>query len=217
MSCLKYKEAGCFEMEVKSIEIPLTEEQQMLVAENHNLIYAYAHSHRLNLDEVYGILAIALCVAARNFVEEKGYTFSTYAFHGMDYQMIKYWDSVHAQKRIPQDGVCSLNTKIYGEDRSSADYMEFLDSYFFATHIDESRPYVQEFLCSLNPVETSVACGLIYGYSEKFIAKHLKCTQSNINLIKHLLRRKYLKFSGESDTKYLVSRRKGSHYRNACM
>ena len=58
----------------------LDEKQKKLVEENHSLIYSFAHSHNLPLDEYYDILAIALCKAGMTFKPELGYAFSTYAY-----------------------------------------------------------------------------------------------------------------------------------------
>ena len=44
------------------------------------MIYSFAHSHNLPLDEYYDILAIALCKAGMTFNPELGYAFSTYAY-----------------------------------------------------------------------------------------------------------------------------------------
>ena len=58
----------------------LDEKQKKLVEENHSLIYSFAHSHNLPLDEYYDILAIALCKAGMTFKPELGHAFSTYAY-----------------------------------------------------------------------------------------------------------------------------------------
>lgn len=56
----------------------LTNDERELVEKNHNLIYWYANSHNLDLNDYYDILAIALCKAAIGYDSSKG-AFSTYA------------------------------------------------------------------------------------------------------------------------------------------
>jgi DNA-directed RNA polymerase specialized sigma subunit len=57
----------------------LNAEQKQLVADNHNLIYGYAHKKKLDLDEYYDILALGLCRAALSFDSNKS-SFQTYAY-----------------------------------------------------------------------------------------------------------------------------------------
>ena len=61
----------------------LTLEEQKLVSENEKLIYSYMNRFGLSENEVedwYGSLAVALCNAAHGFDENRGFTFSTYAW-----------------------------------------------------------------------------------------------------------------------------------------
>ena len=47
----------------------MTEEQKKLAEENHSLIYFYARKYNMSkqeFDDMYGILAIGLCKAARD-------------------------------------------------------------------------------------------------------------------------------------------------------
>lgn len=43
-----------------------------MVEDNHNLIYAFANSRKLSLEEYYGLLAIELCETIKYFDETKG-------------------------------------------------------------------------------------------------------------------------------------------------
>lgn len=56
---------------------PLTPEQQKLVADNCNLIYAYINRENLDFEEWYGELAFALCRAAQIYDPSFGVTFAT--------------------------------------------------------------------------------------------------------------------------------------------
>lgn len=65
----------------------LNDTQRKLVEDNHNLIYSYIHSHKLNLDAVedwYGAAAVGLCKAALIYDESRGCKFSTLAYLCID-------------------------------------------------------------------------------------------------------------------------------------
>lgn len=59
---------------------PLTEAQRRLVADNHNLIYGFAHKRRLSVDDWYDILAATLCRAAQSYDPARG-AFSTWFYN----------------------------------------------------------------------------------------------------------------------------------------
>ena len=60
---------------------PMTPEQQKLVADNCNLIYAYINRENLDFEEWYGELAFALCRAAQIYDPSFGVTFATLAWN----------------------------------------------------------------------------------------------------------------------------------------
>lgn len=61
-------------------ERTLTEKEQKLVEDNHDLIYMMADCLELDIDEYYGLLAIGLCHAAQKYKKRKrAYEFSEYA------------------------------------------------------------------------------------------------------------------------------------------
>ena len=57
----------------------MTKEQEILVIENHNLIYYFIHKYNLSIEDYYDICAIGLCKAANTYDDKKGIKFSTYA------------------------------------------------------------------------------------------------------------------------------------------
>ena len=92
-------------------------EQQKLVEENHNLIYSFAQTKQINLDEFYDLLAIALCKAALVFDETKG-AFSTLAYMCManEIKLIRRKEST--QRVIPKYVIDSLDY-IYTSDKDN--------------------------------------------------------------------------------------------------
>lgn len=143
------------------IDNKLTEKQQKMVADNHNLIYAYLSRHRLNYEEYYDLLAIALCKAVLKFDENKGCSFSTYAWSSFrnaiitEYKKQKDYEPIHItevnENRISYD----VSKYKQNEDRS---YAEML--------LDEER-----LLEILTPRETEVYNYYKKGYTLRRIAK----------------------------------------------
>ena len=81
----------------------LTPEEQKLVAENEKLIYSYMNRFNLSENEVedwYGLLAFALCKAARGFDESKGYKFSTYAWTCLTHEVWNLHDRKHSLENV---------------------------------------------------------------------------------------------------------------------
>lgn len=58
-------------------------DRDKLIIDNHNLIYSYCIKHHLDIEEYYGILAIALVKSAEKFDESYGYSFLTFAYKSM--------------------------------------------------------------------------------------------------------------------------------------
>ena len=79
----------------------LTHEQQELAAENHNLIYRFAQTMAIDVEEFYDILAIALCKAAKTFDKSRGLRFSTLAFQCMKNEYNMYWRRELNSKPVP--------------------------------------------------------------------------------------------------------------------
>lgn len=86
----------------------LTSEQAKLVEENHNLIYSYAHTHKLDLEEWYGVLALALCYAASTFTPDKS-NLSTWYYVVAGHRVACAYRDKQAKKRIPKSLTVSLS------------------------------------------------------------------------------------------------------------
>lgn len=93
----------------------LNEHQQELAEKNHDLIYWFAKSRKLDLEEYYGELAIELCKAAYHYAEGTGYSFSTFAVKCMDNRLKRLYQ---IKKRTFEDNeeVLSLDYVYYADD-----------------------------------------------------------------------------------------------------
>lgn len=69
----------------------LTESERALVENNHDLIYMIADCMELNIDEYYGLLAIALCHAAQKYkVKKYAYDFKEFAKISIVHEVFSY-------------------------------------------------------------------------------------------------------------------------------
>lgn len=90
----------------------LTKEQRKIVEDNHSLIYGFCKLYKLDLDDVYDLLSIALCRSAMCYNSQKGYSFSTYTFQVFRRVLEREQQRNFRQKRIPESKVVSLSTPI---------------------------------------------------------------------------------------------------------
>lgn len=97
----------------------LNVKQQHLVEDNHNLIYSFAKSRKLDLEEYYDVLAIGLCKAALIFDENKG-MFSTLVYTCMNNEVKRIKRKENEQKTIPKHMVDSLDY-IYSSDNDDSE------------------------------------------------------------------------------------------------
>lgn len=100
----------------------LTESQSKLVEQNHNLIYGFARKYNLDIEEWYGILALALCKAALSFDSEKA-KFSTLYYLCASQMVSAEKRKWRTQKRIPQDLFVSLDEPLDDNELTLKTYL----------------------------------------------------------------------------------------------
>lgn len=177
----------------------LTKEQAELVANNHNLIYSFLNSKNLpvddklsmNIDDWYGIMAEALCKAAKGFDNSKSTNFSTYAYHCMQHAMINTFKGKNTLKEIPNQAV------------------EYYDEFAFETGIESKMDYIPDTINIENQViakltvnqfmeiQTDQRKRIFYlisiGYNSREIADLFGCCRQNIEKILQRARITYQK------------------------
>lgn len=102
----------------------LTKEQQQLVIDNEKLIFSYMNRFGLLEDDIedwYGLLAFALCKAARSFNETKGFKFSTYAWTCLNHEV---WNIKNRERSVTQ--VLSLDETV--PDTDGLTYVDIIPS-----------------------------------------------------------------------------------------
>lgn len=173
-------------------DAPLTPEQQKLAEDNHKLIYWFMKRHGLYDDEYYGIFAISLCKAAREYDESKG-AFSTVATKYMSSDLQKYWEHLSLKKAVPQSAIMSLSTPLPGS-YTNGTMEEVIDDEGTVVTMDITRPDVERFIQGLKPKYKTVILYLMYGYDSMHTAKRLGCTRSRINQIKKAVGEQWMNF-----------------------
>ena len=139
----------------------LTEEQKKIVEENHNLIYSFAHSKKLNLEYWYDILAIELCKSVIKHDPTKA-TLSTLFYLKANRTVIMEMNKINAKKRMCEQ----LTTELFPNQIIGTD--DDFDNVALNDELVSSKYY---------PI-----LKLKYeGYSQKEIAEMLDISQSQVS------------------------------------
>lgn len=162
-------------------EFVLTLEQQRLAGENHNLIYRFAQQKGADVEEVYGILAIALCKAAKAYDVSRGTKFSSLAFQCMNNEYNLYLRHENNLSHFPPGSVFSYNSMIPNSaNKDSTEYLSIIINKDNSHIIDTGELEVDEFVKSLKPVQQKVLIGLMCGRNMAEIARRLGCSRQYI-------------------------------------
>lgn len=92
---------------------PLTEEERIFAEENHNLIYGYIRSHKLDIEEWYDILIIPYLNSVKKyFTYEKlqKYSFSLICYRTLNSARSNYFRDMNREKRCPKGGLFSYDS-----------------------------------------------------------------------------------------------------------
>ena len=176
----------------------LSAEQQKLVEKNHNLIYGFATSKQINLDEFYDVLAIGLCKAALNFDEKKG-TFSTYAYMCMtnEIRLLKRKESL--QRTIPKYMIDSLDYTYTSEkDNNETTMQEMLIKDVFPAPDEKvitSIMFNNFYNNKLNDREKNIVNLLSEGKKQSDIGIIMFLTQPQVSRIIKGIKTKWVKFN----------------------
>lgn len=143
----------------------LTDEQRKLVEDNHNLIYKVLYDKHLDIDEWYGVAALALCKAAMLFDPDKKIQFSTYACAAIWNNICNQYALSIADRQIPKDKIYSLDCE-YGtgeEAYTIKDY--YADDYSFEDDILTRERFAKGLNRFKNPRDRSIVVMASEGYT----------------------------------------------------
>lgn len=169
----------------------LTEKQQKLVEENHNLIYGFANKMHLPLEEYYDLLAIGLCKAAQIFEEDKG-AFSTVAYCCMKNELALYLRHIQIKSAIPKELIFSYDASC--KDSHNGDtgnnVLETLASKHSVEDLVVNHIVTKEILTSLKDEDKFILQMIAVGMSQRKIAEKMGYSAQWVNnCIKRIRRR----------------------------
>lgn len=162
----------------------LNKSQQILVEQNHNLIYGFAQKKNLDVDEYYDLLAISLCKAAEAYETGKG-NFSTLAYTVMDNDVKHYWRSLQNKKSIPSDMIVSYDAH---DESCESPYLDIIAA------DDTDVSFQMQYRCMLeqmNETERIICQMLMDGAKQSDIIERLGITKSQYIMAKKKLKTKY--------------------------
>jgi RNA polymerase sigma factor (sigma-70 family) len=165
----------------------LTENQSKLVEQNHNLIYGFAKKYNLDIEEWYGVLALALCKTALSFDSEKA-KFSTLYYLCASQCVEVEKRKERTQKRIPKESCISLDEPIDDTDLT-------LKTCLADTRIDfvkdlELKEQLYTLLKTLSERDKKILRLVQLGVPQEVIGKIAGMSQSNVSRKLNQLRKK---------------------------
>ena len=150
----------------------MTEEQERLVIDNHNLIYHFIHKFGVPIDEYYDICTIGLCEASLKYQPDKGASFSTFASI-----IIKQNIMMELRKASTRNKYISYMTNIRTDEEYSVSILDKITNGLSA--YDEILPYDLDKI--LTHREYTIVSLILKGCTQTQIASSLKTSQSAIS------------------------------------
>lgn len=98
--------------------LKMTDEQRRFAKDNMNLVYAYAHKHRINIEkyeDLMGELFLEYCKVVCHFDKDKG-IFSTYLYQALDNRRMKLYNYSRCKCRYADEPPLSLDVPQYESD-----------------------------------------------------------------------------------------------------
>lgn len=163
----------------------MTSEAKELVTENHNLIFHFLNKRNMNIEEWYGILAIALCNAAETFDKNRS-KFATYASKCMSYAVCKELQLQEHLNRKVNKTTYSYEEKIKGElfNRNDATVQSILPNTFNTENEAITNVVFLDCYNQLCDRDKEIVFMLADGYSMKEIGRKFNITSEAVRLIK---------------------------------
>lgn len=160
----------------------LTDEQIKLADNNHNLIFGFINSNRLDESDWYGIIAVAFVNAARTYDSSKG-AFSTYAYACMYNEMC-----VELRKR--KIDTISLDSYIDSDSENAETFDYYLGAKDDDLEFSPVKDTVMSYYDTLDAKKKIIFKDYFFlGFSVRDIAKKLGVSRQTIeNKIKNFRR-----------------------------
>lgn len=161
----------------------MNKQQQKMVEENHNLIYSYINSHKLDFEEYYDLLAIQLCKCAVHWDVSRGSKFSTFVYYCFDNVIKDDFRKKSADRRIPEECMISIETPIGVGDTGKE--LTLAHTLISPGNVEDDLLIsdIQIFLKSLPPVKQKIFDLHLQGYNQTTIGKIVNKPQPQIHRI----------------------------------
>jgi RNA polymerase sigma factor (sigma-70 family) len=172
----------------------LTPEQQDLVTNNHNLIYAYCRKHNLDCDEWYCVLAESLCKAAMIY-DSSVSKFSTFAFFVMKRDVRCCIRDANAQKRIPAQVLLYLEQPLVEAKTSGACLKDLIPDPETLYGDPGKLVVITDFCNHLEPQEKILLDLVNQGMRQADIAVYLNISQAQVSRRISKLKAKWAKYT----------------------
>ena len=169
--------------------IILTDEQRKIAEENHNLIYFFIRHCKVDEEEYYDLFAIDYLKCIEVWDKSKG-NLSTLLGRAFLYRIEKENKKKKAKKRFEESYILSLDEVVFKEDIN----ITLGDIIPSSTNVEETFELNETLNFFMKNEITKL---VMFGYSQREIAKKLNCSRSNIsreiNYVKQELNNKLLK------------------------
>lgn len=169
----------------------LNKQQQLLVEQNHQLIFGFIQKKKLDIDEYYDLLAISLCKAAKSYQSDKG-KFSTWVYAIMENDLKQHWrNTTQLQKVIPAEMIISYDAPLESDEDSEYTLLDILPD----TNIEDEdfRMRYNDLLDKMNETEKTICQMLMNGARGTDIIERLGITRKKYQYIKARIKEKYYK------------------------
>ncbi len=163
----------------------MTEEQKLLVENNHNLIYFMIHKMNESVEEYYDLAAIALCKAAINYQPDKG-SFANYACRCIRNEILLDHRARMMPKRWMNEYLISYDAPalVQNEDGEEITLLEQLKTFESVENEALSRIMYLEVVEQLGKTDSKVLQFFEKGLKQQEIAEIMGVTQANISRVK---------------------------------
>lgn len=157
----------------------ITEEQRQVVADNHNLIYAFLWKYNLSIDEFYRAAAVGLCQAGATWDASKS-KFSTYAFICMYGTVMTEIRRSKSQRVIPSEQICSYQVDFVNDAGDTWTLLDTLSMGDDMTDSAEVNTVWSEYYKTLSDGDKRVLHYKIAGYTQRQLAELMGCSQPHV-------------------------------------
>lgn len=158
----------------------LTEEEQDFAIKNHDNIYKFLNSQRLDIETYYDVVVFGYLKAVRDYCRKESarkYTFSACATRSMNDCLFKFWRAESAQMRKPDAPAISLDADISdGENKAMslvdvvADKHNSIDDYV-------QTESIKGILADCTDIQRSIVIMLMNGSKQSRIIKELNISR----------------------------------------